>query len=490
MKRKYVFEREISHPHGELQFCKVVFDGAVAQTGTAAGTAYTDVFGVSTSFLEMLLKKRSIQGPMWLRVYAPAHTAERLGHCCFEAHVASHKQLFSKADLVKKNVVARVPAKDPPLRVAALSVKTIQKRKGGEHEPAFLGIALLGQELDVDAPAPVQQLQNQFQTWGILRKFKDEKGGFSAFEKAKNYNVPPGIIIHTAETEAGMLRAFVSQLAEADPDVIVAHNAYGFALDILGSRLAREKIGDWHRVSRLRRQGSFNYRKGVGGGQFMGRTLTIGRIVVDTLLGARDLMSKQTNYEVPTLASALFGVAIPSPPLTEDMYNTKDCLSYFLKYSCDEAKLFFMIMHKLELLSLTKQLTCVGGNLWAHSLMNKRAERNEYLLIHEFHGEKFITPDKSDMLVKKGGGGGGADLGDVRLGGMSSQHTKPNKSRPTPTSLPVPQTSLSLSPGLLFSPLPGRRPRARQGQGPRLLRRPRARAQGESLRRVRTAARF
>ena len=51
-------------------------------------------------------------------------------------------------------------------------------------------------------------------------------------------------------------------------------------------------------------------------------------------------------------------------------------------------------MIKLDILPLTKILTNIAGNLWIKSLQNARAERNEMLLMHEFHKEKYIWPDK------------------------------------------------------------------------------------------------
>lgn len=39
----------------------------------------------------------------------------------------------------------------------------------------------------------------------------------------------------------------------------------------------------------------------------------------------------------------------------------------------------------VQVLPLTKQLTNLAGNLWSRSLRGARAERIEYLLLHEFH---------------------------------------------------------------------------------------------------------
>jgi DNA polymerase alpha subunit A len=49
---------------------------------------------------------------------------------------------------------------------------------------------------------------------------------------------------------------------------------------------------------------------------------------------------------------------------------------------------------KVQILPLTKQLTNLAGNAWSRTLNGGRAERNEYILLHDFHRQKYICPDK------------------------------------------------------------------------------------------------
>lgn len=61
-----------------------------------------------------------------------------------------------------------------------------------------------------------------------------------------------------------------------------------------------------------------------------------------------------------------------------------------------EADTYFVaaIALKVQILPLSKTLTNLAGNSWARTLSGTRAERNEYILLHEFHKNKYICPDK------------------------------------------------------------------------------------------------
>ena len=48
----------------------------------------------------------------------------------------------------------------------------------------------------------------------------------------------------------------------------------------------------------------------------------------------------------------------------------------------------------MQVIPLTKQLTNLSGNLWSRTIRGARAERIEYLLLHEFHSLKYVLPEK------------------------------------------------------------------------------------------------
>lgn len=57
-------------------------------------------------------------------------------------------------------------------------------------------------------------------------------------------------------------------------------------------------------------------------------------------------------------------------------------------------------MFKLQVIPLSCQLTSLSGNLWTRTMRGGRAERIEYLLLHEFHQRKFVTPEKVGIIVQ------------------------------------------------------------------------------------------
>lgn len=81
--------------------------------------------------------------------------------------------------------------------------------------------------------------------------------------------------------------------------------------------------------------------------------------------------------------------------------TSKDGLMNFVNHCDTDTYFVAALVLQLQMLSLTKVLTNIAGNSWARTLSGTRAERNEYILLHEFHRNKYICPDKYSAKLQK-----------------------------------------------------------------------------------------
>lgn len=120
-----------------------------------------------------------------------------------------------------------------------------------------------------------------------------------------------------------------------------------------------------------------------------------GRLVCDTYLAAKDLI-RSKSYRLTDLVQSQLKIAREDIEFdrTASYFEDAKSLIYLVKHCSFDAFLATALMFKLQILPLTKQLTNLAGNLWSRTMAGARAERNEYLLLHEFHRQKYICPDK------------------------------------------------------------------------------------------------
>lgn len=110
-------------------------------------------------------------------------------------------------------------------------------------------------------------------------------------------------------------------------------------------------------------------------------------------------MTKCLNYSLTEMCSLYLGSEYRRREIDNDTYlkehaGTKNGLMEYVTHL--EADTFFVaaLAMKTQLLPLTKVLTNLAGNSWARTLAGTRSERNEYILLHRFHKNKYICPDK------------------------------------------------------------------------------------------------
>ena len=204
------------------------------------------------------------------------------------------------------------------------------------------------------------------------------------------------------KTEAGLLNYMMAIMHLVDPDVLVGHNFIGFDLDVLLHRMRDLRVNHWSRLGRLRRNAFPKLAAGVGGmGEttYAERMVASGRLLCDTYLSAKDLV-KSKNYALTTLAKGVLKMdrtEVNFETIPQFYSNTQDLL-WLTQHTENDSYLAMKLVFQMMVLPLTKQLTSLAGNLWSRTLTGGRAERNEYLLLHEFTRHGYVVPDKNTNM--------------------------------------------------------------------------------------------
>lgn len=389
--RKYAFELP-GVPH-ESEYLKMVYpyNSSPQLPLGLSGRTFSHTFGTNTSALEMLLIKRKIMGPCWLKINPSSITGRNVSWCKTEITVTDPKQI----NPLRAENGQELPA--PPLMTAmSLSLRTVLNPDTKAHEIVAIS-GLIYNSVDIDGSrSTASDRPNCSSAFSVVRDL--ENNGFSPkFSSAMTIG-PNNIRAEQAKNEKSLLNYFIAMLQRHDPDILVGHNFLGFDLGVLLHRMKACKTDFWSKIGRLNWT---QWPKSKAGSMlsteasYAERQILCGRICCDTYLAAKDLI-KAKNYSLGTLAESQLG--LQRAPLDyeriKDYFETPELLRQLLNGNEMDAFYIAMLMLQMLILPLTLQLTAIAGNLWSRTLTGARAERNEFLLLHEFHNQKFICPDK------------------------------------------------------------------------------------------------
>jgi DNA polymerase alpha subunit A len=391
--RKYAFE-EPDVP-AEADYLKVIYSFKDEQfPSDITGKTFSRIFGTNTSALEHLIIKRKLMGPCWIRV---TNYNKRQGNfiswCKAEVTVDSPKSI-NVCDEKDPEIIKEIP----PFVVMSLNVKTILNTKKNANE-IIIASAMVYPEVNImDHNANPRQDHNQFT---IVRKLDDIPLPIGFKELLNNRNKK----VEVVQSESALLNYLMEIIQRQDPDIIVGHNFIGFHLDVLLHRMKQLNITNWSRIGRLRRKDFPKLQAGAGGmseSSIAERNTACGRLLCDTYYGAKDYV-KSSNNGLTHLSKLLLNIKREDiePEKTYKYFLTKEQLIHLIQHTEFDSFLSSALMFKIQLLPLTNQLTRLAGNLWSRTLCGARADRNEYLLLHEFHGKKFICPDKYDYKKRQ-----------------------------------------------------------------------------------------
>ncbi|KAF9482567.1 DNA polymerase alpha catalytic subunit [Pholiota conissans] len=383
VKRKYVFG-EKDTPRGESSWLKVVYpfsEPAIPMNAVSQNIA--QILGTNTSAFELLVMKRKIMGPCWITIQNPQIDNKGVSWCKLEATVTDPKDFnpFSETDV-------NAPKDLPPLNVLSLSIRTVVNHQENKREVVCASLRIW-HNMQIDDATPPEKLKCSVHTFiRPLDKFPPD------FEKQAKMNAKGSI--SPMKNERMLLSSLLTTIHKADADIILGHDFLGVTLDVLLNRMRDLKVDHWSRLGRFRRSKWPNIGRQGSNLRFLN-----GRLLCDLASdGAKSMIASTTwsmtemckshlniereDYDPDDTASKLEGsVSSPEPMLK------------FVRHCELDAHLQMAIAAKVQILPLTRQLTNLAGNSWNKTLNGGRAERNEYILLHEFHRLKYICPDKT-----------------------------------------------------------------------------------------------
>ncbi|XP_068659458.1 DNA polymerase alpha catalytic subunit [Aristolochia californica] len=405
VKRHYAFERQ-DIPIGEQYVLKINYPFKDSPLPSdLKGEHFSALLGTHTSALELFIVKRKIKGPSWLSIpkFLCTPSSQRVSWCKFEVTVDSPKDVCV---YTSSQTVLEIP----PVIVSAINLKTVINDKNNVNEVVSASV-ICCHKAKIDSP----MVASEWKRPGVLTHFtvvRNLEGGIFPMGFSKEVtdrNSRAGSNILASETsERALLSRLMIEIHKLDSDVLVGHNISGFDLDVLLHRAQACKLPSrmWSKIGRLRRTVMPKLTKGssfFGLGASPGIMACIsGRLLCDTYLCSRDLL-KEVSYSLTQLSKTQLNKERKeiAPHEIPNMFQETKTLLQLIEYGEIDAWLSLELMFHLSVLPLTRQLTNISGNLWGKTLQGARAQRVEYLLLHEFHAKKYILPDKIFARAKE-----------------------------------------------------------------------------------------
>ncbi|KAF2107902.1 DNA polymeras-like protein alpha catalytic subunit [Lophiotrema nucula] len=380
--RKYAFE--MPDIPKEADYLKLLYGYDKTPLNTdLTGETFSHVFGANTSLFEQFVLWKNIMGPCWLSIDAPDFNAVQNASWCkleLQVNKPSTISVLGNSD----NIEA------PPLTLMSISLRTTFNAKDNKQE-ILVASAMVYDNFSLTDTTPADKLPCK--SFTIMRPNGDAFpiGFKTEVEKQKG-----SVMLRNTEQE--LLSLFMAMFQRHDPDCLIGHRLDDVDYSVLLSRMREKKTPGWHRIGRLKRS-DWPKNMGKGGGSFIvERQLAAGRLLCD--LGndlGKSLMTKCQSWSLEEMCQLVIGKRreeLDNEQVLKTWATTKEGLLNYVKHCQADAYFIAAISIKVQMLPLTKVLTNLAGNSWARTLSGTRAERNEYILLHEFYNNKYICPDK------------------------------------------------------------------------------------------------
>ncbi|XP_057659152.1 DNA polymerase alpha catalytic subunit [Diorhabda carinulata] len=372
--KKYAFDPDIPVESEYMEVRYPATDPKIDIDKVSSNTrTFSRIFGVNTSFLEILFLERKIKGPCWLDISNPVPVSNPLSWCHFEVNCM--KMFDLNLTVVEK------PLAPPPLIVAAINIRTCINRKTCNHEVVMIS-CLTQKKYAVDKQPPDPPFQQHF---CVISSPADQMLPINIHDSLNKYKATK---VQKMDSEKGLLNYFVNQFSTIDPDLIVGHDLQGYQINILADRLSKMNTNIFNKLGRLKRSEKKNLEK----------SLFAGRLVCDIKISAKELI-KSRSYDLDTLTQVVLKLNENQrmelePDDIPKMFKTSQDVLKLISFTMQDTMYILKIMYNLNVIPLALQITNIAGNVMSKTLMGGRSERNEFLLLHAFSEKGFILPDK------------------------------------------------------------------------------------------------
>lgn len=359
------------------------------------GQTFSQIVGSRNSPLENFILERCVPGPCWVQV-SNASRVTGISSCRCSLNVDSPAQFRVLA-------AEEIPASQPPgLRVLTFSLRTI-----AEASPTSFEIAIICATVFDNVPTNrnLGETPHPSMQFGIVRPPAQEAFPFG-FERMIS-----GRRILRERNELAMIERFLREINQLDPDVIICHQLLTSQFDVFLKRMRELRLRDWWQLGRLvQRRPLQDFRShmqasGRGLNPALARQIFAGRLLCDTEEAAREYLHKEKDYGLRVLCRALLGSYKSAATGSDGEWSAQAMRSVYREAkhlvgaidSClEDAKLSFLLADRLAVIPLTNELASICGYPWGKTMLGNRAERIEYLLLHEIHRSgKYVAPDRS-----------------------------------------------------------------------------------------------
>ncbi|OEJ88387.1 DNA polymerase alpha catalytic subunit A [Hanseniaspora osmophila] len=345
------------------------------------------IFGASSSIFESFVVQRKIMGPCWLALRnVEFDKLTGASHCTAELKIEKATDI---------SVLEGNAFQLPPLSTITLSVQSVLNVKENKQEIVSISYKL-NPKLDLDYDVADVSSQN-LETVTLMRP-----PSFSTFpvslKKLAESKFPTNPV-RLFNNEKGLLSCFAAILKKSDPDVFIGHKLETVGLDIIMNRMFDLKIANFSSIGRLnRREWPDRWLRNRNHQFYLIRDILSGRLVCDIAneMG-QSLTPKCQSWDLSEMYNIYTGNSYKPLEINfNQVQYQEDASSLILaiEENISNCKMVDEVANKIQILSLSKQLTNLAGNNWNQTLSGNRAARNEFILLHEFAREGFILPDK------------------------------------------------------------------------------------------------